>query len=408
MANISADRRGPVDNRYVATIVAPDTAPLHTFRLRMVRLAIILGWASVAVVFVGSMLPNPPLHPAVSRQAVWILAGAAAAANGVLALLPWDRLVGRAPGEAVLTVWGTALVVLVAALTFLQGGWTSDSYLLYFLVLPFVATTENPRRRLVLYALALGCYVLAVSVAGPHPPAGVLVVRLSVLAGACGVATVLAQIVTDTARSRARAEHEARMERVLADEAHHRIKNNLQLVTDLLTMEAGKAGSQVDDVVNETVSRIQSVAAVHQSLAHRAAGRASLRPVIERIAGLLADRLGAGRAITVRGDDTELPGDRATWTALVVNELVTNALRHGQGAVTVTFARNGDLLDLEVGDEGSGPQHAGDGLGFALIRRLVTDGMGGQVSAGLEDGGWRVRISVPLDGEGMPSAGTHR
>lgn len=405
---MSANRRGSVDNGSVATTLAPDAAALQTFRLRMVRLAILLGWASVAVVFAGSVLPRPPLRPVPSQQAVWILAGAAAVANGVLALLPWDRLVGRRPGEAVLTVWGTALVLLVAALTFLEGGWTSDSYLLYFLVLPFVATTEGRRRQIALYALALGGYVLAVWLAGPRPPMGVLVVRLGVLVGACGVATVLAQIVTDTALSRARAEHKARMERILADEAHHRIKNNLQLVADLLTMEAGKAGSQLGVVVDETLSRIQSVAAVHQSLAHRAVGRVDLRPVIERIATLLADRLGAGREVTVQGDDTELEGDRATWTALVVNELVTNALRHGQGSVTVEFARHAGLLELCVTDEGPGPAGAGYGLGFALVNRLVEDGMGGQVSTGTEAGGWRVQVSVPLDAEEAPRARADR
>lgn len=406
---VFTNRRGSMDNGSVATTLAPDAAPLQTFRLRMVRLAILLGWASVAVVFAGLVLPHPPLRPTFS-QAIWILAGAAAAANGALALLPWERLVGRRPGEAVLTAWGTALVLLVAALTFLEGGWTSDSYLLYFLVLPFVATTEGRRRQVALYALALGGYVLAVSLADSRPPPGGLVVRLGVLVGACGVATVLAQIVTETALSRARAEHEARMERLLADEAHHRIKNNLQLVADLLTMEAGKAGSQLGVVVDETLSRIQSVAAVHQSLAHHAVGRIDLRPVIERIVTLLADRLGGGRAVKVRGDDTELEGERATWTALVVNELVTNALRHGQGAVTVEFARNRGLLELYVTDEGPGPQSAEHGLGFALIHRLVEDGMGGQVNTDVTGtgGGWRVQVSVPLNGEEMPRARADR
>ncbi|MGH8902979.1 MAG: sensor histidine kinase [Egibacteraceae bacterium] len=392
----------------MATTLAPDAAALQTFRLRMVRLAILLGWASVAVVVAGSLLPRPPLRPAFSL-AIWILTGAAAAANGALALLPWERLVGRRPGEAVLTVWGIALVLLVAALTFLEGGWTSDSYLLYFLVLPFVATTEGRRRQVALYALALGGYVLAVSVAGSRPPPGGLVVRLGVLVGACGVATVLAQIVTDTALSRARAEHEARMERVLAYEAHHRIKNNLQLVADLLTMEAGKAGSQLGVVVDETLSRIQSVAAVHQSLAHHAVGRIGLRPVIERIATLLTDRLAAGRAVTVRGDDTELEGERATWTALVVNELVTNALRHGQGAVTVEFARRDGVLELHVSDEGPGPLGVGHGLGFSLVHRLVEDGMSGQVNTGVTGtGGWRVLVTLPVDGEEVPRARAHR
>ena len=123
------------------------------------------------------------------------------------------------------------------------------------------------------------------------------------------------------------------MERLLTTEAHHRIKNNLQLVADLLILEADRARDNPSVVVEETLSRIQSVAAVHQSLAQRSAGRVALRPVIERIAGLVGDRL--GRKVQVDGDDVTLSGRAATWTALVANELVVNALRHGRGDVTI-------------------------------------------------------------------------
>lgn len=376
------------------TTVPHVPGPLRTLRLRAVRVAIVLGWTSVAVVVAGTLLPGARAESE-QLEIVWALTAAAALANAGLAVLPWNRLVGRPRGEAVLSAWAIALVALVAALVYVGGGWRADYYLLYFLVIPFIAITEPRGRQVALYGALLCSYPLAVGLATAAPPLGVLVVRLGVLAGACGLAAVIAQILTDNALSRARAETEARVERVLADEAHHRIKNNLQLVADLLSLEADKTGSELGGVVEDTLGRIQSVAAVHQALARRGAGRVTLRPIVERIAGLVADRLGQGRDVRVTGDDAELPADRATWTALAVNELVLNALIHGRGEVVVAVAVEGGTVDLRVTDEGPGPDRGADGLGFTLIHRLVEEGMQGTVT--MEDGGVRIRVPLAVE-----------
>ena len=386
--------------------VAHGIGPLTTFRLRMVRVAIVLGLASVVMVVAGTLLPHQP-HREVWQTGVWILAAAATLANTVLALLPWERLIGKRRGEMILTAWGAALVALVAALTYTGGGWTSDYYLLYFLVIPFIATTEPPRRQVALYALVLAGYLVAVELAPARPPLGTLVVRVGVLASACALAALVARIITSNAISRERAEVDARIERVLADEAHHRIKNNLQLVADLLTLEADKAGSELAGVVDETLSRIRSVAAVHQSLAQRGTGQVTLRPVIDRVVTLLADRLGTGRSVQVDGDESALPAQQATWFALVVNELVTNALRHGQGSVTVRFTHNGGVLDLSVADEGSGPRGAAAGLGFTLVHRLVEDGMHGTVTVQPHPAAWQVGIQIPIGVQDTRHARAH-
>jgi two-component sensor histidine kinase len=296
---------------------------------------------------------------------------------------------------------------VVTGLVYAGGGWASDFYLLYFLVIPFLAATEPVRRQLVLYAFVLAGYLAAVlAVPGPSP-AGLVVVRLSVLSSACAVGAFLAQAVHRTTAARARAEGAARMERLLATEAHHRIKNNLQLVADLLILEADRAHPDASAVVEETLSRIQSVAAVHQSLAQRSAGRVALQPVIERIAGLVGDRL--GRVVRVDGDDVTLNGRAATWTALVANELVVNALRHGEGAVTVTLIRGseGDYAQLTVEDGGRGPADAAPGLGLSLVRRLVEEGLGGVMTSGLDGGRYRVEIRFPMVEE-ETHAGAHR
>lgn len=370
-------------------------APLH---LVMVRVALTLGWVSAAVVLVGAL--SPSWHAAaVDHMLILALVSTAASVNGALGLMPWRRWVGTPRAGQVLALWAAAVVVLVSVFVHLGGRWADDYFLLYFLAVPFVAATEPLARQVVLYVMALVGYLVAVITApGPHSGTA-LVIRLVVLAGACGLGGVLAQAITESTRARAKAEASARLERLLALEAHHRIKNNLQLIADLLSMEAGKADSQLGPVVDETLSRIQSVAAVHQSLAVAGEGKVALRPVVERIVALLADRLGGPRQVRVVGDaGTELPGRRATWTALVVNELVTNALRHGEGAVTVALHDRGEAAALAVSDEGAGPGDARPGLGLALVGRLVQEGLGGMITSRAAPGRWEVLVSFPRDG----------
>jgi len=400
------DRREPQQDDSTR-ILAAHSAALEPFHLGMVRVALALGWVSAVVVAAGTVLPHLH-HRHMFHGPILALAVAAAAGNTVLALLPWRRWLGTRQAAGVLTAWAAAVVAVVAGLVYAGGGWTSDFYLLYFLVIPFVAATELVRRQLVLYAFVVAGYLLAVVAVPARPPAGLVVVRLSVLASACAVGAFLAQAIHRTTAARVHAEEAARLERLLATEAHHRIKNNLQIVADLLILEADRAPADAAAVVDETLSRIQSVAAVHQTLAQRPAGRVGLRPVIERIAGLVGDRL--GRPVRVGGDDIVLDGRTATWTALVANELVVNALRHGRGEVTVTVGQGpgGDQAELIVEDGGPGPAGAAPGLGLSLVRRLVEEGLGGALRSGLAGGRYRVEVRFPMVEKEEFRAGAHR
>ncbi|MGH9068733.1 MAG: sensor histidine kinase [Acidimicrobiales bacterium] len=392
-------------------MIATEAELLAPFRLLMVRVALTLGWVSAVVVLLDALSPAWRAD-GVDHAAVLGLVAAAASVNGVLAFMPWRRWVGTPRAEQVLALWAAAVVLLVSVFVHLGGAWPNDFYLLYFLVVPFIAATEPLPRQAALYVMALAGYLVAeMTIPGPHD-GGALTSRLVVLAGACVLGGLLAQGISQTTRARARAQAEASLERLLAEEAHHRIKNNLQLIADLLTMEAGKDDSELTDVVEETLSRIQSVAAVHQMLASTGEGRVALRPVVDRIVALLADRLGGSRRADVSGGrGTELPGRRATWIALVVNELVTNALRHGRGAVTVGLGAEGPTGSLLVTDEGEGPGEAAPGLGLALVGRLVEGGLGGTIETRRCRGGWEVAVSFPLDeaeaaaGDGVVVAG---
>ncbi len=366
------------------------------FQLRMIRVAAWLGWVSIALLVGATLLPHVH-HGHMFHGSVWLLAAAGAFANTVLAILPWGRWVGTERAELILTGWGAGVILLIAVVVRASGGWTSDAYLLYFLVIPFVAATEPLRRQLLLYAVVVVGYLAAVTTVPVPALVGHLLLRVGTLLASCAVGAMLARIVEDTIRSRARAEADARLERLLVDEAHHRIKNQLQLVSDLLELEARKPGVDTSAVVSETVARIQSVAAVHQALARQPAGRVRLLPVIQQVTRTTADRLAAGRAVWVDGDDVVLRGERATWAALVANELLANALRHGRGVVAVTLRGNGGQMVLSVRDEGHGPAGRPDGLGWQLVRRLAEDGLGGEVATALTACGWTASVAFPLD-----------
>jgi two-component sensor histidine kinase len=393
----------------VRRIIAPtsDKELLAPLRLTMIRVALTLGWVSAAVVLVGALSASWHAAP-IDHVVVLTLVASAASVNGALGLMPWRRWMGTARAELALAVWAAAVVVLISVFVHLGGHWADNYYLLYFLVIPFIAATEPLGRQAVLFAMAIVGYLVATITSNVTTTGSDMSIHVVMLVGACVLSGFLAQAISQTTRDRARAEAAARMERLLAEEAHHRIKNNLQLIADLLSMEASKEGSQLSTVVDETLSRIQSVAAVHQALATAGEGRVALRPVVDRIVSLLADRLGGTRSVRVSGGEgTHVAGKRATWTALVVNELVTNALRHGQGTVGVSITGTGDEVVLRVDDEGTGPGMAPQGLGLALVSRIVEDGLEGQIVSRVTERGWAVEVScLAGDPAATPDAAT--
>lgn len=370
------------------------------FRLRMVRVALGLGWASAAVVILGAS--GAELR-GVDRSVLWGLVAAAVAVNGALGALPWPRWVGTRWTQRLLAAWAAAVAVLVAVFATLGVREASTYYLLYFLLIPFIATTQEIPAQIALDSLAVGGY-LVVALAFPGPggvpsPRGVAI-RSLVLVAACVVNAILAKTLEDVVGEQARARNQAELEHLLVDEAHHRIKNLLQLVSDLLGLEATSPGASLDDVVDETRARIQALAAVHQSLARRHDGSVALGPVIRQITGLLTEQA------DIAVDDVELDGQRATWIALVTHELVTNAVRHGRPPVRLRLALvredapGFDEISLSVSDSGPGPTGAPRGLGLTLVERLVHDGLGGAVTW---SAGSAIEARFPASPHGTPT-----
>ncbi len=170
-------------------------------------------------------------------------------------------------------------------------------------------------------------------------------------------------------------------------EIHHRVKNNLQVVSSLLRLQAGSSASpEVRDALTEARERIQSIALVHARLHNAPAlAEADLRDYLVRLVSQLVRSYAPSPLLvdaTVEVADLRLGPDDLVPLALVLHELVLNALRHGfgpeeGGALRISLAPDGEgQLALQVEDDGKGLPEGLDpleqgGLGFQLIRALA-------------------------------------
>jgi len=167
------------------------------------------------------------------------------------------------------------------------------------------------------------------------------------------------------------------MRGVLAQEIHHRVKNNLQTVASLLRLQSRAEGVDPREALEHSVNRILAIAAVHEVLTEQREEDVDLHELIDRLRSSIVQGLGAGRDVEATLEHVSLAGSRATALALVFSELLQNALEHGAGAVRIELTRrNGDVV-LAIADEGVGVNGAMAGTGLSIVSALVRDELHG-------------------------------
>jgi two-component sensor histidine kinase len=182
---------------------------------------------------------------------------------------------------------------------------------------------------------------------------------------------------------------------VLAQEIHHRVKNNLQTVASLLRLQARAAdGVDPSKALGDSANRILAIAAVHEVLTEQRDEDVDLADLLDRLRSMLVQGLGVAKSVETRLEPVELGGNRATALALVFSELLQNALEHGGPAIRVELGReNGDVV-LAIADDGGDPTGELHGTGLSIVRALVRDELRGTLT--LEgDGGLLARVVFP-------------
>jgi two-component sensor histidine kinase len=185
------------------------------------------------------------------------------------------------------------------------------------------------------------------------------------------------------------------MRGVLAQEIHHRVKNNLQTVASLLRLQARDAGT-VDPrkALDDSVNRILAIAAVHEVLTEHRDDDVQLAELVDRLRAMLVQGLGAAKQVETELAPVSLAGSRATALALVFSELFQNALEHGGSKVRIELGRRNGAVLLAIADDGNGLGGDGDGTGLSIVRALVRDELNGTLQL-LDEGGLRAEVVFP-------------
>ncbi len=188
--------------------------------------------------------------------------------------------------------------------------------------------------------------------------------------------------------------------RLSVREAHHRIKNNLQAISDLLYLEMGAGASAPEEALRDSIERIRAIATVHDLLTQEEDVRVvDARAVLERlIPGVLrANGVSPERVrVNLEAAPAPLSAKRATSLALIANELVSNAAKHAfahgrAGQLAIALQPESEELVLRVRDDGPGLPPGFDlrrdaNVGLGVVRTLVERDLNGSYSLRNHDG----------------------
>lgn len=207
-------------------------------------------------------------------------------------------------------------------------------------------------------------------------------------------------------------------------EVHHRVKNNLQTISSLLRLQ-GRRLSEPSAVaaINESVQRIRAIAVVHELLSIEHTDEVHFTDIARQIVRMMDEITGTPVRVSVSGEAGLVPAAVATPLAVVINELVQNAVDHafggppngdepsGDNRVEVGLHREGDMLTIDVVDNGVGITAASSteagtanhrpGLGMSIVHSLVESELSGEISTseadpGSDRPGTRARLQVTV------------
>lgn len=183
------------------------------------------------------------------------------------------------------------------------------------------------------------------------------------------------------------------MKSILLRELHHRVKNNLATVAGILSLQRRRTRSpEVRYTLAESVNRVQGLAATHDLLAHEDVGEARVDDIARKIVGVANANLKPPDKhirFIVEPCPIVISSRAVTTLALVLNEMVSNAIKHGmagqaEGVITIRGWEEDSMVIVQVIDTGSGPpsdlsteetsEGGGfEGLGLSLIKHLTGD-----------------------------------
>ena len=186
-------------------------------------------------------------------------------------------------------------------------------------------------------------------------------------------------------------EKELMAKSVVIKEIHHRVKNNLQTIMSLLSLQSRR----VDDIYlqkafQESISRISSIAVTHELLASDGIDEVYILDILKKLSDNMLNYIERPNllvSIDVLGDNFAIDSDKSTSIALVVNELIQNSIEHGfknrdEGNIKIQVVKKDSKVTIIYKDNGSGfllEDISEDSLGLNIIEQLVEGKLNGDL-----------------------------
>ena len=195
---------------------------------------------------------------------------------------------------------------------------------------------------------------------------------------------------------------------LLLKEIHHRVKNNLQVISSLLNMQSRNIkDDSIKDVITESRTRVQSMSLIHQKL-YRGKNLAAveMKSYLQNLADNLIDAYSDSEEIEIDLDmqKMELDVDCAIPLGLIVNELITNSLKYAfpkreKGVIAIKMLQEEENIILDISDNGVGKSNSAakqgsSGFGTELIEMLTLQ-LKGRIQQSIEEG-YHTRLRFPI------------
>jgi two-component sensor histidine kinase len=204
-----------------------------------------------------------------------------------------------------------------------------------------------------------------------------------------------------------KAKRDAEERALLLRELDHRVRNNLSVIMGLLSMERNRRPPRAaGEALVSLENRMRSFLMVHEALRRQNYRGVPLREIAEKLTQRLRNAWDPERRVAVdfKGDSHILSEREGFALALVLNELITNAFRHGfpdgrSGNMVIEMQRSPDAYTLSVTDDGVGSASIQrdrlTGSGTSIINALVKDELGGTAQFQVTSAGTAVTINFP-------------
>jgi two-component sensor histidine kinase len=195
-------------------------------------------------------------------------------------------------------------------------------------------------------------------------------------------------------------EAQVEQKELLMREVNHRVKNSLQIVSSILHLQVSQdQGGEATDAMRSAAARVMAIAAVHERLYTGPDVRVvSLDAFLGNLCQEIGRALGCSEGIEVDLGPIQVPTDMAVPLALIVNELVTNAIKYASPPWRIVMMPSPPgHVTLSVSDSGQGP--SGDkpqaGMGSRIVQGLVQQ-LGARVETSRHPDGYTVEVAIPL------------